>query len=297
MKTPWLKFYPSDWRADPALRACSIAARGLWIEMLCVMHEAEGYLSVNGNPLGAKLLASLVGVSHRECEKLLCELTEFAVFSVTEEGVIYSRRIVRDLAKAAIDRDNGKGGGNPKLLGGVNPQPKGGDKAQKPDARIQKPENNPSSSLLTPKGDDDEFKFDFEDYQRQCEQITGRPLANDGCLRQIIGDGKDLETIVLPSIRTILKSAREAGRDAPVSWKFFLQSILNERAAKSLKPVQTTQLRFIEAGSAEYETLMRGPKGSFYRSIETKDKATGKAGIFLAREAAPSALSRMKGAA
>jgi len=52
MKQPWLKFFPSDWRADPALRMCSLAARGLWIEMLCLMHEARphGSLLVNGKP-------------------------------------------------------------------------------------------------------------------------------------------------------------------------------------------------------------------------------------------------------
>jgi hypothetical protein len=45
-----MKFYPSDWRSDPMLRLCSLAARGLWMEMMCLMHEAEPYgsLLVNG---------------------------------------------------------------------------------------------------------------------------------------------------------------------------------------------------------------------------------------------------------
>jgi hypothetical protein len=49
---PWMKFYPADWRSDPMLRLCSLAARGLWAEMICLMHEAEPYgsLLVNGNP-------------------------------------------------------------------------------------------------------------------------------------------------------------------------------------------------------------------------------------------------------
>jgi hypothetical protein len=47
---PWMKFYPADWRADPMLRVCSIGARGLWIELLALMHESEryGHLLVNG---------------------------------------------------------------------------------------------------------------------------------------------------------------------------------------------------------------------------------------------------------
>ena len=40
---PWLKFYPRDWRGDQALRLVSLHARGLWIELLCVMHEATPY--------------------------------------------------------------------------------------------------------------------------------------------------------------------------------------------------------------------------------------------------------------
>ena len=70
MKQPWLKFFPSDWWADPALRMCSLAARGLWIEMLCLMHEARphGSLLVSGRPVTAAQLANLVGGSVAEVE-------------------------------------------------------------------------------------------------------------------------------------------------------------------------------------------------------------------------------------
>jgi hypothetical protein len=64
MNRPWMKFYPSDWRADPALRMCSIAARGLWIEMICLMHEAapRGSLRVNGQAVSEGQLAALAGI-------------------------------------------------------------------------------------------------------------------------------------------------------------------------------------------------------------------------------------------
>jgi len=57
---PWMKFYPADWRSDPMLRLCSLAARGLWAEMICLMHEAEPYgsLLVNGI-LGERLFPLL----------------------------------------------------------------------------------------------------------------------------------------------------------------------------------------------------------------------------------------------
>ena len=136
MKHPWMKFYPSDWRADPALRTCSIAARGLWMEMLCVMHEADprGSLRVNGQPLGTKEIASLAGIRVRDCEKLLAELEKSGVFSRENDGEIFSRRMKRETEKARKDAENGAKGGNPTLKGGVNPQ----DNAQKLEARSQK---------------------------------------------------------------------------------------------------------------------------------------------------------------
>lgn len=150
MSAPWLKFYPSDWRADPALRMCSIGARGLWMEMLCIMHEAEPYgsLRVNGRPVSDRQMAGLAGASPAEVEPWLAELEGAGVFSRDEDGAIVSRRMMRDKAKAEADKDNGRRGGNPKLTKGVNPSVGEGDKAQKPEARDQ----NPDQEKIVPNG-------------------------------------------------------------------------------------------------------------------------------------------------
>lgn len=141
-----MKFYPSDWRSDPKLRLCSLAARGLWMEMLCIMHEAEprGYLISNGSILSRRQIASLCGCQVKETDALIAELDEAGVLSMTPEGLIYSRRIIRDEEKAAKDKANGKLGGNPNITPhGVNPpdnhplkpSDKAEDKAQIPEAR------------------------------------------------------------------------------------------------------------------------------------------------------------------
>jgi hypothetical protein len=137
-----MKFYPADWRADAMLRLCSIGARGLWAEMMCIMHDAEPYgsLLVNGRRIDKKQLAALSGISEKECSVLLFELEGNGVFSRDEDGTIFSRRMRRDHQKAVRDKANGSGGGNPRLKEGVNPQDKWEDKAQKPEARSQKPE-------------------------------------------------------------------------------------------------------------------------------------------------------------
>lgn len=43
MRRPSFQFYPSDWRNDAGLKLCSMGARGLWIEMICIMHASEPY--------------------------------------------------------------------------------------------------------------------------------------------------------------------------------------------------------------------------------------------------------------
>ena len=98
MKRPAFQFYPSDWRKDMALQSCSVAARGLWIDMLCIAHECDpyGHLTVNGRPMDAAQIARHAGISERECKKLIEELDFSGVTSRTENGAIFSRRMVRD---------------------------------------------------------------------------------------------------------------------------------------------------------------------------------------------------------
>ncbi len=149
MSDPWMKFYTSDWRADPALRMCSYSARGLWAEMMCIMHEAEpyGHLLVNGLPLNEKQLASLAGGGLRETVNAIADLESCGVFSRTEAGVIFSRRMKRDKERADRDKANGKRGGNPKVKPGVNPPVNGEVKAQIPEARYQNPESGESAAV------------------------------------------------------------------------------------------------------------------------------------------------------
>ncbi len=98
MKRPAFQFYPADWRKDAALQSCSIAAQGLWINALCIAHECDpyGHLTVNGKPMTGAQIGRLMGLGAKECEKLLGELEGAGVLARTDEGAIYSRRMVRD---------------------------------------------------------------------------------------------------------------------------------------------------------------------------------------------------------
>lgn len=251
MNQPWLKFYPADWRQDPALRMCSLAARGLWIEILCLMWQAEprGSLRINGRQVTAKQLAPLVGTSQKEAEALVAELEETGVFSRDNDGTMFSRRMRKDVAKAEQDKANGKGGGNPNLMrgktqgltGGVNP-PAGkdeqGDNPEKQDSRVgargiatQKPEAR-SQKLDSAAAAADDPPDPRARLEAECRGLVGQEpvlLAQDfHALAALLDDGlteDDIRTGIAEGIakadptyrfrswRDFAKWARTAGKN------------------------------------------------------------------------------------
>lgn len=152
---PWMKFYPQDWRADEKLRLCSLAARGLWIEMLALMHRSERYgqLLISGRVPTDTQLAVQVGASPEEVTAMLAELSDAGVFSRAAGGAIYSRRMTRDHRKAENARKNGKKGGNPSLgnkKGNLASDKGGISQPLNSEARGQRPEEANASPRAGP---------------------------------------------------------------------------------------------------------------------------------------------------
>lgn len=118
-KRPAFQWYPGDWQRDTALRACSLEARGLWIEMLNLMHDGipYGHLTAGGVPIVPLTLAGMVGVKPaKKVTALLADLEAHGVFSRTEAGVIYSRRMIKDERIRTVRAEAGRLGGNPDLV-------------------------------------------------------------------------------------------------------------------------------------------------------------------------------------
>lgn len=67
MKFPWLKFYPGDWLKEPSLTVCSPATRGIWIDLICIMHESGRVGEVSGT---VEQLAKLARCSAAEMAAL-----------------------------------------------------------------------------------------------------------------------------------------------------------------------------------------------------------------------------------
>jgi hypothetical protein len=43
MKRPSFQFYPGDWQSNTNLRRCAHVEKGIWIDVMCVMHDAQEY--------------------------------------------------------------------------------------------------------------------------------------------------------------------------------------------------------------------------------------------------------------
>lgn len=169
----WCKFYFSDWRSDPRLRMCGLAARGLWMEMLALMHEAEpyGHLVVNGVPPTDAQLAILAGAQPDQVPACLAELETAGVFSRNRAGTIYSRRMTRDEKRRKDGEKSAKTGkipGSrrskqgaekeqentppPPLVGGVDEQPPPALEARSRDVEKEEAKASKKKGTKLPEG-------------------------------------------------------------------------------------------------------------------------------------------------
>lgn len=94
---PAFQFYPKDWLSDTGLRCCSPAARGLWMDMLCIMWSSpvRGALLTPANlQIACKSLQNLTCISlANDVQKYLDELEAHGVLSRLDDGTIINRRM------------------------------------------------------------------------------------------------------------------------------------------------------------------------------------------------------------
>jgi hypothetical protein len=130
---PAFQFYPDKWYGDKGLRMCSLAARGLWMDMLCIMWESpeRGTLrEANGKQIIANGLAKLVGADEADTKQYLSELEGHGVFSTLDDGTIYNRYMHGKWELSRTRAEAGRKGGM----------------ASKTEAKVPSPSSSPSSS-------------------------------------------------------------------------------------------------------------------------------------------------------
>jgi hypothetical protein len=113
-KLPWWKFFTKDFLADTNLKSVSLEAVGLWPYLMCLMHDAprRGFLArQDGGPYTTEQLAAISGRSSIDVSRLVSELVSSAVFSVSPDGLVYSRRMVKEANLGEIRSEVGRKGG------------------------------------------------------------------------------------------------------------------------------------------------------------------------------------------
>jgi hypothetical protein len=176
MKRPSFQFYPADWLRDTALRTCTVGARGLWIDMICYMHEGNPYgtLKVGNKVILPPNLAVMVGATLQEVEGWLQELETAGVFDRGENGEICSRRMIRDEKIRESRASGGKLGGNPALLG----KKKVGGRLTSKDNQNPTPSSSSSSSNSSPPKPPSEEGLRFARWFRSTLSEKIKPSPN-----------------------------------------------------------------------------------------------------------------------
>lgn len=143
-KQPAFQFYPGDWRKDTALRMCSPAARGAWMDMLCLMFESAecGVLITNGRTWTEQQIARECGCDLEHVHELL----DNGVARRRDDGAIYSPRMVRDAELREERARAGKAGGKQKPKQTASKTPSKTEAKPQANGKQKGKQNRPPSS-------------------------------------------------------------------------------------------------------------------------------------------------------
>jgi hypothetical protein len=110
-------FYPIDWMSDSRLRLCSAGARGLWIDILCLMHlsNERGYLLIEDTILDEEMLQKTLGYDAKEFDNCFMELRRYNIIKKDEKNRYFSKTMVNAQKISEKRSVSGRLGGNPNL--------------------------------------------------------------------------------------------------------------------------------------------------------------------------------------
>jgi len=147
-KLPAFQFYPADWRKDPGIQALNYEQRGVWFEILCIMHESNsrGFLKINDKKIELFVLSRMLGLTTKKTTKIVDVLVRFNICSFNKDGVMYCRRMVKDEHIRQVRKDAGQKGGEANAAN----LPKQTDKQKTPPSSPS-PSSSPASTNNTPK--------------------------------------------------------------------------------------------------------------------------------------------------
>lgn len=235
-KLPAFQFYPADWRKDPGVQSLSFHDRGVWFEILCLMHESEqrGRLLLNGKPMPDEALARLLGLDKQILTKTVTTLIEYGVASRSEDGALVNRRMVRDENLRVIRQNAGKLGGNPVLV------KQNATKIQNELNQKSTPSSSSSTSISKnnppraregiPSGEIE--NPELEALAQAVQTVTGIKAGSWQLDRQIRTAAMELQQQGFSAVE-VIETARQSGKAYKL--KFIASDLATERAQLGVK--------------------------------------------------------------
>ena len=120
---PYIPLYVNDFLTDEKLNRCSVAAWGVYIKLMCILHKSENYGSItlrdrekkSGKQIEnfATILLPQIGCSFDDLVAALDELTYFGIIQI-EGDTLSQKRMVKDGELSKIRAESGSKGGNQK---------------------------------------------------------------------------------------------------------------------------------------------------------------------------------------
>lgn len=118
-KRPAFLFYPGDWLKDANLRRCSHNAKGVMIDLMCLMFECEdpGFLATAGIGWTDQEICRAIGGDSESTASGYHELLAKGAIRRSDDGIVYCSMLVRGEQLVRERRASGKAGANARWNG------------------------------------------------------------------------------------------------------------------------------------------------------------------------------------
>ena len=120
---PYIPLYVNDFLTDEKLNRCSVAAWGVYIKLMCILHKSEKYGSITLREREKKsdkqienfatILLPQIGCNFKDLVSALDELSYYGVIQI-EGDTLSQKRMVKDGETSEIRALAGSKGGNQK---------------------------------------------------------------------------------------------------------------------------------------------------------------------------------------
>jgi len=108
IKHPHIQFYTGDWMKDPLLSKCAPSTRGIWIDLICAMHESDRCGEIFGT---FEQLSRLCRCTPNEMQRAIKELEDTNTATVTINHIRDNELITisnRRMKRVYKDRNDNK---------------------------------------------------------------------------------------------------------------------------------------------------------------------------------------------